>query len=275
LAVPSLFTLYKRPPALDGALVMGISQYGQSPDIVAVIEEARNQGALTLAITNDIESPLGKTAELCLPVLAGEERAVAATKTYTGELMAIGMISAALESNGSRWQELEVVPDAVQAVLSLNAAMIETVAPLKQAMRFLVLGRGFNYSTAFEVALKIKETSYVVAEPYSSADLLHGPIALVDAGFPVILIAPSGELVEELRSLLDLLSKRQAELLVISDRPEFLARGRAWRLPEGVAEWVSPMVAVVPGQLFALGMALAHGFDPDAPRGLSKITRTR
>jgi glucosamine--fructose-6-phosphate aminotransferase (isomerizing) len=214
-------------------------------------------------------------AELCLPVLAGEERAVAATKTYTAELMAIAMISAALEGNSTRWDELDVVPEAVHDVLVLNRPMIDTVAPLKQAMRFLVLGRGFNYSTAFEVALKIKETSYVVAEPYSSADLLHGPIALVDAGFPVILIAPSGALVDELFELLELLSKRQAELLVISDRPEFLARGRGWRLPEGVAEWVSPIVAVVPGQLLALGMAFAHGFDPDAPRGLSKVTRTR
>jgi glucosamine--fructose-6-phosphate aminotransferase (isomerizing) len=276
LATPSLFTYYEAAPSLAGALVVGVSQSGQSPDIVAVVESGRRQGALTLAITNRPDSPLALAAESTLPLLAGEERAVAATKTYTSQLCALAMLSAALEGGESRWAELARVPVLVERAIGLNAVLDDKVARYRYAEHFVVVGRGFNYATAFEVALKMQETSYVLAEPYSPADLLHGPVAVIDRGFPVVLVATSGRVLDDLESLTDLLERRRAELVAISDDADVLGRARVGLpLPAGVPEWVSPMVAVVPGQLFAVALARTRSLDPDQPRGLSKVTETR
>jgi glucosamine--fructose-6-phosphate aminotransferase (isomerizing) len=276
LATPSLFTYYEAAPSLAGALVVGISQSGQSPDIVAVVESGRRQGALTLAVTNRPGSPLALAAESTLPLLAGEERAVAATKTYTSQLCALAMLSAGLGSETSRWEELSRVPDLVAKAISMNASPDDRAERYRYAEHFVVVGRGFNYATAFEVALKMKETSYVVAEPYSPADLLHGPVAIIDRGFPVLLVATSGRVLDDLESLTELLERRRADLVAITDDPGVLGRARvSLPLPAGVPEWVSPMVAVVPGQLFAVALARTRGLDPDEPRGLSKVTETR
>jgi glucosamine--fructose-6-phosphate aminotransferase (isomerizing) len=277
LATPSLFTFYEAAPSLAGALVVGVSQSGQSPDIVAVVDSGRRQGALTLAITNRPASPLAAAAAHTLPLRAGEEKAVAATKTYTAQLCALAMLSAALEGEESRWRELARVPELVERAISLNHPRVdEQVARYRYAEHFVVVGRGFNYATAFEVALKMKETSYLVAEPYSPADLLHGPVAMIDRGFPVLLVAPSGRVLPDLAHLAGQLEARRAEVVAISDDPGVLARARAsLPLPPGAPEWVSPMVAVVPGQLWAVALARTRGLDPDEPRGLSKVTETR
>ncbi len=276
LAVPSLFTLYDAPPNLSRALAIGISQSGQSPDIVSVLTETRKQGGATLAVTNEPTSPLSRTSDHTLPLLAGQEKAVAATKTYTTELFALAMLSAALEGNKERWAALERVPGWVNEVIEKNANLSAQAARFRDAQKLVVLGRGFNYSTAFEIALKLKETSYFVAEPYSVADLLHGPVAMIDRGFPVILVAPSGRTQADVPALLSLLEDRGAELLAISDLPDVLARAKSRiELPAGVPEWLSPIVAVVPGQLFAGALAVASGQNPDQPRGLSKVTMTR
>ena len=209
LAVPSLFTQYGAPPRLGRALTIGISQSGQSPDVVSVIEEARRQGGLTLAITNELESPLAKAADLTLLLASGTEHAVAATKTYTNQLLMLAMLSAELGDDQQRRDELDTVPHAVEAVLgTTDATVISELALLfVNAGRFLVLGRGFNYCTAFEIALKMKETSYVLAEPYSPADLLHGPIAMLDYGFPVVVVAPSGKASADVHELIDVLEE--------------------------------------------------------------------
>lgn len=276
LAAPSLVTRYQTPPRFAGALVIGISQSGQSPDIVGVVAEARRQGTLTLAITNDPGSPLAQAAGQCLPLSAGEERAVAATKTYTNQLLALAMLSAALHGDPARWDELASVPGLVAETLRMNATVHEQAARFRYAGHFVTVGRGFNYATAFEIALKIKETCYVIAEPYSPADFLHGPVAMVDAGFPVLLIAPSGVVSQDAADLGDLLAERRAEVIAITDRPDRLERARTHLpLPAGVPEWLSPIVAVVPGQLWALALSLARGLDPDQPRGLRKVTETR
>lgn len=273
LAVPSLFTLYGAPPDLARALVIGVSQSGQSPDIVAVVAEGRKQGAITLAFTNDPDSPLARAAAHHVPLLAGVERAVAATKTYTAELMLLAMLSAALAGQAELWRELEAIPNAVARAIELNRDV--TAAAVHDASKFLVIGRGFNYATAFEIALKIKETSYVIAEPYSVADLLHGPVAMIDEGFPVIVVAPSGRALVDVPELLKLLRSRRARIVAITDRDDVGADADlGLRLPPGIPEWLSPVVAVVPGQLLALSFACACGLDPDAPRGLSKVTRT-
>jgi glucosamine--fructose-6-phosphate aminotransferase (isomerizing) len=275
LAVPSLFTLYASPPALAQSVVIGVSQSGQSPDIVAVIEEGQRQGAVTVAFTNDPESPLARASAHHVPLLAGAERAVAATKTYTAELMLLAMLSAALDGGNERWDELGSVPDFMARAIDLNRDVTAVAAAVADAPKFLVLGRGFNYATAFEIALKIKETSYVIAEPYSIADLLHGPVAMIDQGFPVILVAPSGRALGDVPELVKLLRARKARVVAISDRDDVIAGADvALRLPPGIPEWLSPIVAVVPGQLLALSFARARGLDPDAPRGLSKVTLT-
>jgi glutamine---fructose-6-phosphate transaminase (isomerizing) len=277
LAVPSLFTQYAAPPRLGRALTIGISQSGQSPDVVSVIREARRQGGLTLAITNELESPLANAADLTLLLASGTEHAVAATKTYTNQLLMLAMLSAELSDDQQRRDELDTVPHAVEAALCATdaTAIGELAMQFRNAGRFLVLGRGFNYCTAFEIALKMKETSYVLAEPYSPADLYHGPIAMLDYGFPVLVVAPSGKASADVHALVDLLKSRRARVIALSDRDDVLSRTSSnIRLPEGVPEWLSPIVSVVPGQLWARSLAMAKGIDSDRPRGLSKVTLT-
>jgi len=275
LATPSLFTLYQRPPSLAGSLVIAISQSGRSPDIIAVIEEGRRQGALTLAVTNDPASPLAQAAELVLPLLAGEERAIAASKTYTAQLFVLALLSTALAEDHTRLNQLAKVPVAVRRTLEHNWNLAHQLGPFRDARLLAVIGRGFNYATAFEVALKLQETCLVLAQPYSSADFRHGPIALVEPGFPIVLVAPSGAVFPDLAALTEDLAAREAALAIVSDDPALLARADLpLPLPPAVPEWLSPLVAVVPGQLLALALARARGLDPDRPRGLAKVTRT-
>ncbi|MFW6135634.1 MAG: SIS domain-containing protein [Chloroflexota bacterium] len=275
LATPSLFTLYRTPPRLRDALVLGISQSGQSPDIVAVVEEGRRQGALTVAVTNTPDSPLGQAAEHVLALGAGEERAVAATKTYTAQLGALALLAVHLADDEERLGQLRRVPTAVEKTLALEETVAKAAQRYAHAAECVVVGRGYNYATAFEIALKLKELTYVVAEPYSSADFRHGPVAIVERGFPVIAVAPDGAVYRDVLSLIEELAERDAELIVVSGRDEALDRARVpLRLPVPVPEWLSPFVCVVPGQLLALHVTLAKGYDPDHPRGLTKVTET-
>ncbi len=274
LATPSLFTLYRRPPRLKRALTIGLSQSGQSPDVVAVIEETRRQGGLALAITNDPYSPLAEVANVCIPLSTGPEHSIAATKTYTSTLLALAMLSTANDGDRHRSEALQRVPQAVGAVLTQQRALSDGARDFAAFTRFLVVGRGYNYSTAFEIALKMKETSYVLAEAYSMADLMHGPLAMVDDQLPVLLVAPSGEGSDEAPALFLRLKQQGARIIAFSDRKSLLERADlAVPLP-CVPEWLSPLVAIVPGQLWALELAIARGCDADNPRGLSKVTRT-
>jgi len=276
LATPSLFTLYQAPPDLRRSVVLAISQSGEAPDILAVVEAGKEQGALTLAVTNEASSPLAGEADFCLELEAGHERAIAATKTYSNQLLAMALLSTALDPSADLRRELAALPSQVEQVFRLNTRIDDSATRFRYANHFVVIGRGYNYATAFELALKIKETSYVVAEPYSSADFLHGPVALIEEGFPAILLAPSGAVFDDVASLLDILAERKAEVIGISDRNDFLARTpTALGLPAGVPEWLSPIVSIVPGQLWAGALAGVRGLDPDQPRGLHKVTRTR
>ncbi len=275
LATPSLFTLYDTPPDLRRALTIGVSQSGASPDIVAVVAAARAQGAPTLAITNQPDSPLGQAAEFVLPIRAGTERSVAATKTYSAQLLALAMLSAALTGESSSWDLLKGVPGWVAATHELAADIAQRAERYRYLDRLITSGRGYCYGTAFELALKLKETSYLLAEPYSPADFLHGPVAIIDAGFPALLVAPSGATFEDQLAFAATLRERGAELIVISDRDEALSLAHTpLRLPPGIPEHLVPIPAVVPGQLLALELARVKGFDPDRPRGLSKVTLT-
>jgi len=276
LATPSLFSIYDAPPVVRDALVLGVSQSGQSPDIVAVVEEGRRQGALTVAVTNMPDSPLAQVADHVLPLGAGEEEAVAATKTYTAQLAALALLSVHLAADEERLADLQRVPAAVEETLALEGQIARAAQRYAHADQCVVIGRGYNYATAFEIALKLKELTYVVAEPYSSADFRHGPVAIVERGFPVIVVSPHGAVYDDVLGLTRKLADRDVELTVISDRDEPLEWARVpLRLPVGLPEWLSPFTCIVPGQLLALHVTLARGYDPDHPRGLTKVTRTR
>jgi glucosamine--fructose-6-phosphate aminotransferase (isomerizing) len=275
LATPSLFSIYGRPPRVGRALVLGISQSGQSPDIVAVVAEARRQGALTAVLTNRTGSPLADQGDVVINLQAGEERAVAATKTYTAELAAIALISAALSGSDEQLHALQAIPDAVATTLAMNEAIAAVAPRYRYMQRCVVIGRGFNYATAFEMALKLKELTYTIVEPYSSADFLHGPLAMIEPGFPVIVIAPSGMMSEEAIEFTQILRERQAEIIAISDLPRLLDQARVpLRLPVTVPEWLSPILSIIPGQLLAMHLAHTRDYNIDAPRAIRKVTET-
>ena len=276
LATPSLYTLYGRPPRMDGALVVAVSQSGQSPDIVAVLEEGKRQGRPTLAITNDGASPLAAAADHVIEIHAGLEQSVAATKTYTAQLAVMALLGAALSRDEQRLTELQRLPASLQVTLDHAA----TVGPRAERYRYMeqcvVIGRGYNYATALELALKIKELTYIMANAYSSADFRHGPIATISEGLPAILIMPGGAAFDDMLALAQELRDRGAELLIVTD--EAAAKPLATTLlplaPE-LPEWLSPLAAIMPGQVLALHLAQAKGFDPDKPRGLRKVTLTQ
>jgi glutamine---fructose-6-phosphate transaminase (isomerizing) len=276
MATPSLFTHYGTPPRLAGALVVAISQSGQSPDVVSVLAEARRQGAPTLAITNEPSSPLAAAADLVIPTGAGPELAIAATKTYTSQLLAVAMLSAAMPGGESDGPALAGVPAAVRATLQLESAIAAATQRHAGMTQCVVLGRGFQYATACEWALKLEELTYVVAEPYSAADFRHGPAAMAAPGFPVLAVVPGGAVYRDHLALLDgLVKDRGIDLVALSDQDEALALARTpIRLPALLPDWLSPIATVVAAQLFAYHLAKAMGRDTEAPRGLSKVTAT-
>lgn len=276
LATPSLFTRYRRPPMLERALVLAISQSGESYDVVEVVEEARRSGAMTVALTNVAGSPLAKTARHVLLCHAGPERSVAATKTYTAQLLLLAMLSSAMQGSRKRMEALQRIPDLVAEALEVESSVKQVAERLRYMEQCAVVGRGYCYGTAFEVALKLTELTYVVAQPFSSADFRHGPIAMVDPGFCVVLLAPRGKILADVRALLGQLEERSAETIVISDVAGLRRRATmGLALPDGVPEWLSPLAAVIPGQLLAMHLCRVKGYPLDRPRGLSKVTRTR
>ena len=275
LAAPSLFSIYKRPPNIQNALTLGISQSGMSPDIISVLESGREQENPTLVITNDPSSPMAKAADFVIDILAGEEKAVAATKTYTAQLVCIALLAAALAGNDRNYQGLKQLPALIEEVLTLEPLIEQIVERYFYMQHCVVLGRGYNYATAYEWSLKLKELTYVVAEPYSSADFLHGPIAIIEQGFPVIVVIPGGAVFSELLGVVKRLSEQyQANLLILSNQDEALSYSdQRIRLPE-MPEWLSPIVSIIPAQLFCYSLSRLKGYDTESPKGLSKITET-
>lgn len=276
LAAPSLFGVYHRPPEIGDALVVGISQSGQSPDVVSVIKEGRRQGALTLAITNDPVSPLAEAAELVIDTVTGPETAVAATKTYSAQLTAIAMLSAALSGDDEQQAWLARLPELAAEVLASDATVATAAERYRYMEQCVVLGRGFNYATAYEWAIKLKELAYVAAEPYSSADFKHGPVALATRGFPVFAVVPGGEVFDNVATFLtELVGDLGVELLAISNEQRVLDLAHtAVPLPKELPEWLSPIPSIIPAQLFCFHLTRAKGYDTEQPRGLTKVTLT-
>ena len=275
LATPSLFSHYKRAPRLDGALVAAISQSGRSPDILSVVKEGKRQKRPVLVITNAPDSPLANQADLLIDINTGSEKAVAATKTYTAELLALAMLSVELDDDTERREELKRLPEWAHLVLNLDHDIARIAERYRYMEHCVVIGRGYNYATAFEWSLKLKELTYIVAQPYSSADFLHGPVAVVDRGFPVFVIAPAGGIFPSILDVVKKAHKKGAELVIISNQNEILELAQSpIPLPDDIPEWLSPILAILPAQLFSYHLARTRGLDVETPRGLSKVTKT-
>ncbi len=276
LATPSLVTRYRTPPVMTGALVVGISQSGRVARSRRRGRRGRRQGCATLAVTNVAGSPLTAVADHTIVLRAGKERSIAATKTYTAQLTALAMLSTAISQNDEWRQQLARCPPFVAVGPRRRPrGRLAAAAALKHAGHGVVLGRGFNFATAFEAALKAKELAYVAVEPYSSADFQHGPIALIDTGFAAVVINAAGAVSGEVEDLLRTIVERGARPVVISNVPSSLALAAApIPIPADMPEWLSPIAAIVPGQLLAFHLSRLRGFDPDQPRGLKKVTKT-
>ena len=276
LAAPSILTLYGARVDYRDALVVAISQSGESTDTNFLLERARAQGALTLGITNERSSSLARLAEHVFLVRAGKEKSVAATKTYTGQMLLLYLLAWSL-GGAIRAADLERLPGLVESALGLEAEVRELSSRYRFMRHAVVVGRGLNYANAFEFSLKLMETCYVVAERFSSADFLHGPIALVEPNFPVFAFAPAGVTWGSMGETLKRLQALRAEVVAITDPGNREAAGRATRvirLPRRVKELLTPIPYIVPAQLFAACLAEQKGLDPDRPRTLSKVTLT-
>jgi len=273
LAAPSLYTLYASPPDLSGSLVIGISQSGESPDLLAVMESARNQARPTLAITNNPGSPMAGLADRHLDIAAGPEMAVAATKSYTNQLLAVAALSAALDGGDDLHDMLRAVPDTVAGTLDRNDRIAEAARALRDETRCVAIGRGYNHSTAFEWALKIAELSYMVAQPFSAADFRHGPLALVEPGLAVLAVATDGPLFEDVADLIEVVRAGGARVTAISDREDCPADDLVL-LPSQLPEWLTPIPVTVAAQVFTYHLTVARGHDPDDPRAIHKVTKT-
>jgi glucosamine--fructose-6-phosphate aminotransferase (isomerizing) len=277
LAAPSAFTLYETYPQYGPeALVIGISQSGAAPDVIQVLKCARSSGALTVCITNEPESELAKVVDHVLCMHAGEEVGVAATKTYTGSLAMMALLSSVMDdSHPERIVHLQRAADAMEKTLNHDDAMHQLVERYKDITECVVLGRGFNMCTAYEVALLLTETCYISARQFSGADFQHGPIAQVHSGYPCLMFAPDGKAFKPMMELANLLKNVHPALICFAHDAAFLSGSEtAVRIPAPLAEWVSPLVYAVAGQLFAYWLAVAKGNDPDTPRRIAKLTKT-
>lgn len=283
LSAPSIYTLYGASVDFRDSLVVAISQSGESTDTNLVLERAREQGALTVGITNEPESSLAQLAEHVFLVRAGREKSVAATKTYTGQLLMLYLLAYAL-GGAIKIEDLRRQPDFAEAALKLEPEIAERAERYRFMDHAVVVGRGLNYSNAFEFALKLMETCYVVAERFSSADFLHGPIAMVEPSFPVFLFTPAGVTWPAMREMIEKLDQIKAETLIVTDRSNREAGAfgiRAIIVPATLhrksarpEELYTPIPYIVPGQLLAACLAAEKGLNPDQPRLLSKVTQT-
>jgi glucosamine--fructose-6-phosphate aminotransferase (isomerizing) len=274
LSAPSVHTIYGAKLNLKHALVIGVSQSGEGEDINRVLENARDCGAFTIGITNEPASSMVKLVDETLLMHGGREQSVAATKTFTGQMMLFYMMAAALARNG-QVIEYQKIPDFAARALEQKTAIVELVQRYVFMENCVVVGRGLAYANAYEFALKLMETCYVVAERFSAADFLHGPVAMIERHFPVILFAPPGAMLQDTKDLLSRLQELSADTLAITADLDAAAMcSRAIIMPREIDEFLAPIPYIIPAQLFAALLAEAKGLNPDRPRSLSKVTRT-
>ncbi|MEE3851459.1 SIS domain-containing protein [Gordonia sp. LSe1-13] len=272
LAAPSTMTVYGARPDLRDVLFVAVSQSGGSPDLVQSVDVARAQGALTVAVTNNDNSPLSDVAELHVNILAGPEKSVAATKSYTAELLALYLlVTRVVDADDSA---AALLPDLADELLGAGGQVRAVAQRYRFAQRLITTGRGYSYPTAREAALKLMETSYLSAQAFSGADLLHGPLATVDPQVPVLAVVPAGAGGDAMRPVLDRLAERDADVFGVGSPERIAALTGGIALPGDVPDELSPLLEILPLQQLALHLAIARGGDPDTPRGLAKVTET-
>lgn len=272
LSAPSVFTLYGAKLNLKRAVVIGVSQSGEGTDINSVLESAKSSGAFTIGITNEADSTMAKIADETLLIHAGREKSVAATKTYTGQMLHFYLLASVLADTKI---DFEKIPQFTAQALELKPKVEELVKRYVFMENCVVVGRGLNYGNSYELALKLMETCYVVAERFSSADFFHGPLAIVERRFPVILFAPTGVTRQSNLDLLARLHELHADSLSITNDAEIAKKSpHTLLMPNEIDEFLSPIPFIVPAQLFAALLAQEKGIDADAPRSLSKVTKT-
>jgi len=272
LVSPSTITVYGTRPALKDVLYVAVSQSGGSPDLVRSVEVAREQAALTVAVTNNAASDLAGAAEIHIDMLAGTERSVAATKSYTAEMLALYLLLD--RARGGDGRDAAALPDLGERVLESQGLVHSVAQRYRFAQRLIATGRGYSYPTAKEAALKLMETCYLSAQAFSGADLLHGPLATVDPQVPVIAVVPEGAGGQAMLPVLARLAERSADVFGVGAEPALKNLTGGIPLPSGVAEELSPILEILPLQQLALHLAVARGLDPDTPRGLHKVTET-
>ncbi|MFD2474176.1 MULTISPECIES: SIS domain-containing protein [Amycolatopsis] len=273
LVSPSTATLYGARPDLRDVLFITVSQSGGSPDLIEVTEAARRQGALTVSVTNTPDSPLRAASELGVDIGAGVEKAVAATKTYSATLMALYLFIDAIR--GGKGEDAEKIGELAQQTLDGAAEGVQrAVDRYRFVDRVLTTGRGYSYASALEASLKLAETSYLAARAYSGADLLHGPVAAVDGETAVLAATSLGRGGEAMREVLEAVGERGADVLAVGSAAQDVPA--ALRIPVApTVEELAPVLEILPIQRIALGLSLARGGNPDNPRGLLKVTKTR
>jgi glucosamine--fructose-6-phosphate aminotransferase (isomerizing) len=266
--------MYHSKLNLSKWLVIGISQSGESTDITEVVKQAKEMGALTLGLTNVKGSTLAKISDYSLFCDAGEEKSVAATKTYTSTLGLVYLLSAALKGDDKMPEKLKTAAGVMKKIFAEEEKIANVVARYRYMTQCMVVARGLNQCTCQEAALKLAETCYIVAKAYSAADVQHGPIAAVYEGFPVFMYAPAGKAYSSMVELAHKMKESGAELIVFSPEDEILKMATtAIKIPD-VEEEISPIVDIVAGQLFAQYLAVSKGNNPDQPRHLKKVTLT-
>lgn len=270
----STTTAYRATPRLADVLLVTVSQSGGSPELAASAQAAREAGAITLAVTNNPDSPLAEVSRFHVDLLAGPEKALPATKTYTAELLALYLLVKGMRDEDGT--DAAPVPDLAEEVLARGEEVRHLAGRYRFAERMVLTSRGYGYPTAKEAALKLMETSYIPALAYSGADLLHGPLAMVDNISPVIAIVTEGPGGQALEPVLDRLRGRGADLVVVGPPGQVAAVSHGFALPTGsVPEALQPILEILPLQKLAYEVSIARGQDPDAPRALHKVAETR
>jgi len=272
LSAPSLFTIYREPPSLKNKIVIGVSQSGKSEDVCEVIAWGKREGALCIGITNNQDSLLANLVDEILPCWAGEEKSVPATKTYLAEIFNLYLFCSILAEREDMFQSLKDIPSYIEGVIN-EASKIE-VTRFHFMDRCISIGRGFNYPTAMEFSLKLKETSYIFAEAFSSADFLHGPLALVSHQLPIFIFLPLGPTYTHLKDVINTLREKTSDIFIFGFE-ELDSKSYGFFIPYKVSEMLSPLLFAPAFQIFSNKLALDKGFNPDHPRFLKKVTVTR
>ncbi|HEY5583107.1 MAG TPA: SIS domain-containing protein [Ruminiclostridium sp.] len=276
LAAPSVFTMYNKQVNMKNCFVIGISQSGKAADAIEVVKSAAEQGAVTMSVTNFVDSPLAQTSKYHLFCDTGVEKSVAATKTFTSTIFLLINFIAKWAQNDELLSELKKTPDIMKTVFNQADAIKEVVKKYRFMKECFVLARGFNYSIALEAALKIQETTYVCAKAFSTSDFHHGPFAMVEKDMPVIVYAPEGPSSKDVLEMVNKLKNIEADILIVSNNEELLKLGdSSIEIPKNCSDYVSPIFNVVVAQMFACNLSLLKGLNPDSPRGLNKVTITR